>query len=53
MTRLVHQIIMPVNPAEMVAYLDIIDGLIKSTPVYLLKCNMDIEAAHVSYNGMK
>ena len=53
MTRLVHQILMPVNPAEMVSYLDMIDKLIKSTPVYVLKCNMNEEAAHVSYNGMK
>ena len=32
--------------------LNTIDKLIKSVPVYRLKCNMDISAAETAYNGM-
>jgi len=52
MKRLVHQILMPVIQADMMAYLDMMDKLINDTPAYLLKCNMDKEAAVVAYNGM-
>ena len=53
MKKLAHQIIMPVNPAEMAVYLDMMDILVNHTPFYILSCNMNIEAAYISYNGMK
>lgn len=33
--------------------LSLIDGLLRNIPVYKLSCNMEDEAAVVSYNGMK
>lgn len=38
---------------EMEKMLSITDKLLNSVPFYRLKCNMDIEAAEVSYNGMQ
>ncbi len=38
---------------EMERMLTLTDKLLNSVPFYRLKCNMDIEAADVSYNGMK
>ena len=50
--RLGHQILMPKAPHEMISYLDMIDVLLKTTPCYLLSCNMEEEAAVVAYQGM-
>jgi len=30
-----------------------LDKMLNAVPCYLLGCNMDVEAAHVAYNGMK
>ena len=38
---------------EMEKMLTITDALLRKVPFYRLKCNMDMEAADVSYNGMK
>ena len=50
--RLGHQILMPKAPHEMISFLDMIDVLLKTTPCYLLSCNMEVEAAVVAYHGM-
>lgn len=52
-TRLFPQILMPSDAASLDALFPLLDAMIKSVPCYLLKCNMDIEAAEVAYNGMK
>ncbi len=39
--------------SEMDTLLSIMDKLLSATPVYKLRCNMDISAAELSYNTMK
>jgi len=42
----------PNDEVEIRGFLELMDKLLKSTPVYLLQCNMQMEAALVAYNGM-
>ena len=42
----------PMDPAKMPQYLDMIDKLTKRVEFYRLQCNMDPEAALVSYEAM-
>ncbi len=49
---LTTQIYVPKNGMKMVKTLDLIDGFVKGTDFYLLKCNMDISAAEVAYKGV-
>ncbi len=48
--HLTTQIYVPKKGMQMVKTLDLIDAFVKSTDFYVLKCNMDIEAAQVAYN---
>ncbi len=48
--HLTTQIYVPQKGMQMVKTLDLIDTFVKSTDFYVLKCNMDIEAAEVAYN---
>lgn len=32
--------------------MELVDGLLEKVPTYILKCNMDVEAAKVAYEGM-
>lgn len=41
------------NAEDMVMTLSLIEKMIEKVPTYLLKCNMDPEAARVAYEGMK
>lgn len=50
--RLANQILIP-NDSSAAKYLDLLDGMITSTPAYVLKCNMDEEAAVIAYEGMR
>ena len=42
-----------IYPIEVEKSLILIDKLLASVPFYRLRCNMDPEAADVSYNGMQ
>lgn len=50
---LVQQIYRPQDPAAMLRTLQLIDRLSKTVDLWRLGCNMDPEAAQVSYNAMK
>ncbi len=43
----------PEDPADMLLFLGLLDRLMKKSGLYSLHCNMDPEAARVSYEGMK
>ena len=48
-----NQTVRPSKEEEMDKLLRTVEKVIENVPVYRLKCNMDPEAAEVSYNGMK
>ena len=48
-----HQILTPRDMETLDSLLPLLDLTLKLVPCYLLRCNMDIEAAHVAYNAMK
>lgn len=50
---ILNQTIRPAYTGVMDNLLSLIDELLKKVPVYRLRCNMEDEAAIVSYNGMK
>lgn len=52
-TELIKQTIRPPEEKKMNLLFDNIDKLLKTVPVYRMGCNMDVEAAHVAYEGMK
>ncbi|MDY3030864.1 MAG: hypothetical protein SOS24_03760 [Clostridia bacterium] len=49
---ILNQTARPVAEERMDKLLTILDKLIKAVPVYRLHCNMELEAAEVSYRGM-
>lgn len=52
-SRIFSQLLIPKNPEDTNKLLDLLSKVIDKVSVYLLKCNMDLEAAEVAYNGMK
>ncbi len=50
---IMNQTVRPYEEERMIQMLDVLDEIIKQVPTYKLYCNMDPEAAIVSYNGMK
>lgn len=50
---IMNQTVRPYEEERMMQMLDVLDEVIKQVPTYKLYCNMDPEAALVSYNGMK
>ena len=50
---LVQQAYRPADPVAMAKTLTLIDRLADGAKLYLLGCNMDIEAAKAAYEGMK
>ena len=40
------------DSADLGKQMDLVDSLLSSVPTYILKCNMDVEAARVAYEGM-
>lgn len=50
--KIFSQILRPADPAMMVRVMDLLDRILKEVPVYNLYCNMDSEAADVSYSFM-
>ncbi len=52
LSRLFHQLLLPKDTALLTALLDCVSRFLEVTPLYLLKCNMDKQAAVVAYEGM-
>ena len=52
-TKLLQQTYRPLNPLALTKTLKLLDELMKRVDFYHLYCNMDIEAAKISYNTMK
>ena len=50
--RIMRQIIMPSDPFDAMATLDLMDRMLKKVDTWVLGCNMDIEAAKVAYENM-
>jgi hypothetical protein len=50
--NILNQTVRPYDEEAMGKMLSTLDAVLKKTPVYRLYCNMDLEAAEVSYNGM-
>lgn len=51
--RLFHQVILPESAEMTERFLGLLDDMITKTPVYLLACNMEDEAATVALSGMQ
>ena len=51
--RLMQQAYRPVNPAGTARVLTLLDTLFAAVPVYRLGCNMELDAAKLSYETMK
>lgn len=51
--RIMNQTVRPYDENRMEQMLRVLDRVLTETPVYKLYCNMDAEAAEVSYRGMK
>lgn len=50
--RLMAQIYLPSDTELVLKTLDLIDKLMRSTDLYIIKCNKDISAAETAYEGM-
>ncbi len=50
---LIQQSYRPLDPAALAKTLSLVDRLSRTVPLYRLECNMDPEAAELSYNTMK
>lgn len=50
--RIYSQLLIPADAGKLNLLLDLVGELIDKTPVYLLKCNMEPQAAEVAYKGM-
>ena len=53
LSLILNQTLRPEDPVMMIKLLDLIDALVKEVPCYRLGCNISLEAAEVSYNGMR
>ena len=51
--KLYHQILMPNSDSRTEKFLCLLDRMVESTPVYLLRCNMHPAAAEIAYRGMR
>ena len=52
MSRLFLHLAMPEEQHLMVKYLEFANKLIKTVPFFLLRCNMDINAAYIAHDGI-
>lgn len=50
--RIFHQILTPRDIQTADAFIPLLDRTLREIPCYLLRCNMDREAAEVAYRGM-
>ena len=53
LSRIAHQILLPKDIDSVNKTFDILNSIIQNTKTYLIKCNMELEAAKISYNEMK
>ncbi len=51
--QIFHQVLLPQSGEDLASFMSMMDRIIKTVPIYNLYCNMDDEAARVSYNGMR
>ena len=51
--NIVHQIVVPKSPENVLKILELLDYTLTNVDVWDLYCNMDIQAAQLSYNTMK
>lgn len=52
MNRLFHQLLLPKDQARLDRFLTLVDGLLGSTPCWLLRCNRNPEAAETARRGL-
>ena len=50
--KLFRQLLIPKEDQSMSKFMELLDKTLKTVPCYLLKCNMDPEAAKVAYTGL-
>ncbi len=50
--RIVHQILIPTDEAQAEKTFELLDKAINYLNTYVLKCNMELEAAQIAYNAM-
>ena len=53
LTKIIHQILIPTDETQAIKTFDLLNKTINYVDTYLLKCNMDIEAAVIAYNKLK
>ena len=51
-SRIMQQILMPTDPFDAMATLELMDRMLMKVDTWLLGCNMDIEAAKIAYENM-
>ena len=51
--RIMHQVLIPQDSCKAAMQLDLLDRVLKQVPAYLLKCNMQLQAAELSFSTMK
>ena len=52
-SKLFYQVLMPDDMENLDALLGLLDSTLASVSCHILKCNMEIDAARVAYDGMK
>ncbi len=51
--RIFHQVLLPQGARDMGVFMNLLERAVKTVPFYLLRCNMEQEAALVAYQGMR
>lgn len=51
--RIFHQLLMPQDEGLLDPFMNMIENMIAGTPCYLLRCNMEMEAADVAWRGVQ
>ncbi len=51
--RLFHQVLLPTDAQDMAIFMGLLNRIVKEVPFYKLQCNIEKEAAIVSYEGMR
>ncbi len=51
--RVFHAVLLPKEPAGVASVMQMLDRILQTVPLYRLQCNMEPDAAFVSFEGMK
>lgn len=51
--RIFHQLLMPQDEESLDSFMNMIEHMIATVPCYLLRCNMEMEAAEVAWQGIQ